>query len=212
MRTQISRAIIGLIVATGALFGRAAENELFSSPHVVGSINIEEVGRINRASLCLLDGQVGFLTERDPRRSNPDLALVPADKRQTNTKYYPRERFSASFVVDGARLRVLVDKDQLERSKVQADKDNWYLTADYSTPSPRVILTKVPTKSSHWRFVDAKFSGDAYLTFIWNENEQGKGGWLTMGNVVKAYRDGTLREAILSSDKKTRFELDEPSK
>jgi hypothetical protein len=209
MRIELLRVILSLAASAAALYAHAAENGLSPGPHIV---HIEAVAGVSGPSLCLLDGQLGFLVQQDPRRTNPDLAVVSADTRKTSTTTYPHESISTSFLIDGSSVRVLVSSDQRVHSKVQSEQANWYLTADYTTTPPRVILTKEPSKSSRWRFIDAKFSGDAFLSFIWNENDQGKGGWLAFGKVIKAYGDGTLREPILSSDEKKRFQLDGRSK
>jgi hypothetical protein len=125
------------------------------------------------------------------------------------------------YVWDGTHLRIRPGQyDEREWSKEIIAKDGWYVTADYSTKPPRVILTKEPTEDSRWRFVEA--SSSHY--FIKNENSGWKNAWLNLkedttkryssvdkglsdarGNSRNRYWEGSVYEAVLSPDEKAEF-------
>ena len=76
------------------------------------------------------------------------------------------------------------------------EKDGWYLTGDYSTKPPRVILTKEPTKFSHWAFVETDKTpscGDpeeGIDRYIKNLNDEGEDAWLVMEDKCVKYKGG----------------------
>jgi hypothetical protein len=96
-----------------------------------------------------------------------------------------------------APRNLLVDR-QGKFPKEFLAKDGWYVTADFSTDPPQVILTEKPTKGSQWARVDADYPG-RYL--IKNEYAQGKAVWLTMQKEGKTYHGGIARRPILSEEK-----------
>lgn len=93
--------------------------------------------------------------------------------------YYSR------YVWDGTHLRIHPGEDDKRVwSKEAAAKDGWYVTADYSTSPPRVIVTKEPTKYSAWQFVRGSQAGFYYIK---NENDLGKDAWLGLEDTGKLY-------------------------
>jgi hypothetical protein len=117
------------------------------------------------------------------------------------------------FYWDGEYLQIRpggLRKDRWPKEAVA--KNGWYLTGDYSTDPPRVIVTERATASSRWTFVG---SGPWYL-----KNENGHGGkdaWVALqergkrystseegdssANIPTRYWDGTVVDAILTFDK-----------
>jgi hypothetical protein len=136
-----------------------------------------------------------------------------------NPSSLPFTRLShVRYVWDGTHLQVQVDRRQWSKEAIA--KDGWYVTADYSTKPPRVIVTKEPTKYSQWRFTGAKGHQRYYIK---NENDFGKDAWLHLedtgkryslvdkglsdlqGNRPSLYWEGTMYNAVLSYDKKTAY-------
>jgi hypothetical protein len=124
----------------------------------------------------------------------------------------PPKFYYVHYFWDGTHLRVRPGDDDKSRwSKEETAKDGWYVTADYSTKPPRVILTKEPTKDSRWRFVEASRGSHYYIK---NENDRGKDAWLDMEDTGKryswgkpdsGYRDVRVYKAILSFHNKRDF-------
>jgi hypothetical protein len=135
------------------------------------------------------------------------------------------------FYRDGAMLRLKVKKDHLrimatkkkagtpEHSKEDPiakeiqeiiDKDGWYLSGNYSTDPPRVVLTKKPTKYSRWSFLKTPkyYGSDGYSCFFKNENDLGKEAWLYFEEKGTRDKKGIeLHKAILSPKKKVPYYL-----
>ena len=116
--------------------------------------------------------------------------------------------FSFGFVRDGSFLRVFIYPDVRAKSKEQAATHGWYLTGDYATTPPHVILTKEPSKYSRWTFtkIPKKIGSDGYYAHIQNENDHGKAAWLSMEQKGVRYKAGieTLKP-ILSFKEKLEF-------
>ncbi|MGD0896797.1 MAG: hypothetical protein ABR915_03105 [Thermoguttaceae bacterium] len=136
----------------------------------------------------------------------PDPAALP----------FPRSSY-VRYEWDGTHLRVHPGQDdKLQWSKDAIAKDGWYVTGDYSTNPPRVVVTKESTKNSRWSFVPGTLWGRYYLK---NENDTGTEAWLYLkdtkkrysvvnyysdshGNRLETYWEGSVYDAILSAEKK----------
>lgn len=91
--------------------------------------------------------------------------------------------YSLHFVMDGKHLRARVLSEDLlpseelidvSREKV-LEKNGWYVTADYSTNPPQVLLTKEPTQYSQWSIFPSR-GGQAFG--FRNENDLKKDAYL----------------------------------
>ena len=163
--------------------------------------------------LCLINGEVGFVTTNQSGRPPKQPAAAPLPD------------YSRLFVQDGKMLRVgkpegrvltrsvkvgnevRTSEKYVEPSKELVAKTGWYLTADYSTTPPRVVLTKKPTKTSAWEFVHAKADirdDEASAAYIKNINGRGMAVWLSVADKPIVYKDGSqVRNLTLASVKKT---------
>jgi hypothetical protein len=127
--------------------------------------------------------------------------------------------FSSCFVWDGEFLRVKMQPLSVDNktnvkgtfSGALLAKDRWYVTADYSTKPPRVVLTQQPTKYSRWSWDNVprgnghfRESADYYIK---NENDLGKDAWLAAEKEGKTYHGGIARKPILSYEKKILFDV-----
>jgi hypothetical protein len=100
----------------------------------------------------------------------------------------PPKFYYMHYFWDGVHLRVRPGNDHLnEWSKEETAKNGWYVTADYSTDPPRVILTKDPTTHSKWRFAATPRRRHYYIE---NVNDQGKDAWLSLEDSGKTYSWG----------------------
>jgi hypothetical protein len=128
----------------------------------------------------------------------------------------PRNPY-VQFIWDGRHLRVRPgESDKSQWSQEAIAKDGWYVTADYATKPPRVIVTERPTSASIWHFVAAPKWGDFYLK---NENSpEKKDAWLLLekrdkrywyadkgfpdlqGKEPDRYWEGTVWDAVLTYD------------
>jgi hypothetical protein len=118
------------------------------------------------------------------------------------------EFFPVDYVWDGAHLRVRPPKN-----RQWIPNDGWYVTADYSTDPPRVILTKDPRKDSRWRFI-ATSEPRSIGYYIKIENDRGQDAWLDLVDTGKryslrqasaGYRDVRVFKPILSFGNKRAF-------
>lgn len=146
--------------------------------------------------LILMNGELGFFA-RGVAPSDPNTRSIPTKGGQASQ--------DGCFTVDGAMLRMDVRKEHRERFKEQDAKHGWYLTADYSTDPPSVILAKKPTKYSEWTFEKIRWEGsgpEGYDVYIKNDNDLGKPAWLSMADKGIRYKGGSeLRKPILSKKK-----------
>jgi hypothetical protein len=163
---------------------------------------------------------IAVAADRVPRKNKPlgisikmmDGGLLGIDKVEEAITAKPSgppppKFYYVHYFWDGTHLRVRPGNDDKSQwSKEEIAKDGWYVTADYSTKTPRVILTKKPTKYSQWQFI-ATSTPRSMLYFIKNENDQGKDAWLDMEDTGKryswgqpdsGYRDVRVYKAILS--------------
>jgi len=107
---------------------------------ICGPICIRHSGSISdnaarKGELCVLDGEIRFVTFSE----NRDVPVAPDAP--------PLPDFSRYFVRDGQMLRVKIvplhgDADnEGDFSEKLLAKDGWYVTADFSTDPPQVVLT-----------------------------------------------------------------------
>jgi hypothetical protein len=114
---------------------------------------------------------------------------------------------SFNFFKDGAMIRV-------RNQGGKTEKDDWYLTGDYSTKPPHVIVTKEATKYSRWTLVQAPNTSDpeeGINRYLKNENDQGKDAWLSMEDKGVRYKGGEVWEArkpTLSAEKKAPYYME----
>ena len=128
---------------------------------------------------------------------------------------------SQLFRMSGDTIRVFVRAGNLEAGRLNEHdaKHNYYLTGDYSTVPPQVILTKTPEKCSHWEKVpvDPSKGTVADIFFLRNKNDLGKDAWLWYGNEgedlitsppgAKQPSIGWYAKPILSFDQKLAFQI-----
>jgi len=128
-------------------------------------------------------------------------------------------------VWDGNHLRIQPGQaDNRMWSKDAIAKNGWYVTADYTTDPPRVIVTEAPAAGSTWRFV-AISNRDEY--YIKNMGRPGKDAWLMLqprkelyraveripaappGSFENRYKEVTVFDAVLTFDgaKKEKFDV-----
>ncbi len=145
------------------------------------------------------DGLLGMAKVEEPITAKPSGPPPP--------KFY-----YINYFWDGTYVRVHPgDGDAREWSKEALEKDGWYVTADYTTDPPRVILTKEPTENSQWRFVPGSKRPRYYIK---NENGREKDAWLNTVDTGKRYsyagidgryRDARVYMAVISFSKKREY-------
>ena len=117
-------------------------------------------------------------------------------------------KLSFRFVKDGAMIRVRTKSGEIEQN-------GWYLTGDYSTKPPRIIVTKEPTKYSRWTLVEAPNTSDpeeGINRYIRNDNDQGKDAWLSTEDKGVQIKGGwDVRKPTLSFEKKTLYYVYNPN-
>jgi hypothetical protein len=148
--------------------------------------------------------EIVFVAEWRPVPKGKDLPRVPADSgiREVPLKF--------AWGSDTLRLHVPPDDPKYVKMEKQAAKKGWYLSGDYTTDPPRVILTKEATKYSHWKFVDEKYNGDATACYLKNENDLHKDAWLLVEKKGTLYKGGVeVRRFVLSPTEKTQFALED---
>lgn len=155
---------------------------------------------IHKGELCVLDGDFMIVAFGD----NGTIPGAPSDA--------PLPDYSLHFRVLQGTLRVkmaprnIVIDRQGKFSQKLLTKDGWYITADFATDPPRVVLTEKPTEHSQWSLVlTPKDTPFASRWFIKNEGAPGKAVWLSMEKDGKTYRGGVVRKPILSAEKKDYF-------
>jgi hypothetical protein len=127
-------------------------------------------------SISMLEGgTLGGISSKEVKSVDTTLPSVP------HSSY-------VHYVWDGSYLRIRPgqsDKDMWSKEAIA--KNGWYVTADYSSKPPRIIVTEKPTLNSTWRFVAAPRWGEYYLK---NENSpEKKDAWLVLEKRDKGYWD-----------------------
>jgi hypothetical protein len=155
-----------------------------------------------RFDIDLMDGGLlGFCRWKRVDAANRSAPPSGPAKRAPNFYY-------VHYVWDGTHLRVHPgEEDKREWRKEAIAKDGWYVTADYATKPPRVIVTKEPTKYSRWRFIRTEGYQRYYIK---NENDLGKDAWLRLEATDQRFarsdaREARVYKAVLSFDKKEKF-------
>lgn len=164
-----------------------------------GSVNKEETPK---EELCVLDGDLMLVAFRVYGQSpgGPNDPPLPHYSLRFVLESLVTVRRDGLAATAKLRVKLAPRPTNLEHnySKALLAKDGWYVTADFSTDPPQVILTERPEKGSRWALVDADVPG-RYL--IKNEDAAGKAVWLTMEKEGKTYRGGIARKPILSEQK-----------
>jgi hypothetical protein len=156
--------------------------------------------------LGLIDGDVGFLGRWRGDEDDQKLPLIPSDQGQPRTSF--------TFLWDYVTLQIRVQNQQ-KAMKIQADRDQWYLTAQYGEKGPRVTFTKEQEKRSRWEFVPVEGRGDSDIMYYYikNINDLGKNAWLGVDATGVRYRwHDEVRKAKLSFNDKQIFAVEQPSK
>jgi len=189
--------IVLFALGSGALvaFRVAAAGNPRDAKRICICARAEEEHSKSYVYLCLFENELGFLSAN--RMEAPRDAPVLGHK-------------SVSFMRDGAYIRTHVVEYGQDVPKLLAERNGWYLTADYSTESPTVVLTKEPTKHSEWDFVDVKdpdlTDDEAFAAQIKNRNVSAKAVWLDMQRKGIVYQGGkVVCRPALSSDQKRSF-------
>jgi hypothetical protein len=198
MNTSSLFRVIGLPMVLVSSLVFAADGTLLGSKKI---IRIATTDRPRWWTLVLCDGNLGFygLASIPP---GPNAPLIPVDN--------SRPRIVVRFTRDGATLQIYIAEDERALSQVQVQEHEWFLTGDYATTPPSVILTKEPTKYSRWTFVNKSEtrSSEGGRAYIKNENDLGKEAWLSVDGKGIVFRQGwEIRQPILSFDCKTEFDV-----
>jgi hypothetical protein len=160
-----------------------------------------------KSELCVLDGEVMFVSfrENSQRPGGPDDPPLP----DFSLQFLWRGPIVVPRAGDSGMLRAKIKqigvRDKGNVSAKLLAKDGWYVTADFSTDPPQVVLTEKPTKGSSWASVNADYPA-CYL--FKNVDAPGEAVWLTMAKEGKTYRGGIARKPILSTEK-SRFFIDD---
>ena len=150
------------------------------------------------------DGDLFFVLNTPGRSDDNNLPILRREG--------PEAGITWRFAQDSTFLRFYAPPPERQALDKLRAAHGAYVTADYSTKPPRVVLTKKPTKYSRWILEEKRFAGGGYRAYIRNDNDLGKDSWLTIGAVQKTYRNVTLCAVILSFDTKTAFFVeDEPA-
>jgi hypothetical protein len=194
--------MIALAACAALLFYPCGENAVRAEDRPIRIKHSGSLGEMHarRGDLCVLNGDltfVAFLVNRE-RPGGPGDPPLPD--------------LSVVFFRDGQMLRakivptnLLVDRAG-KYAKVLLAKDGWYVTADFTTNPPQVILTEKPTEHSRWSFVlTPEDTSYASRWFIKTERAPGEAFWLTMEAEGMAYRGGVARKPILLVEKKDYF-------
>jgi hypothetical protein len=103
----------------------------------------------------------------------------------------PPKFYGLHYFWDGTHLRVRpANRDKGQWSSEEVIREGWYVSADYSTDPPQVVLTKHPTSDSRWSFI-AESMPRRMRYYVKNDNERGKDAWLDMVDTGKKYSAGT---------------------
>jgi hypothetical protein len=187
----------GLIafIATSPLL--ADDEKLFSRSNVFAVETSEQVDHAVWLLGYASNDKVLFQGRRRGQLTEAHSTTTPAKKKL--------ELLSCHFLKDGAMIIVKAQNHGIE-------KHGWYLTGDYSTKPPSIVLTEKPTKYSRWTIVDGPHRGDpeeGINKYIKNENDQGKEAWLSMED--KDCEGGSgFRKPVLSFEKKTLYYISNP--
>jgi hypothetical protein len=162
----VATSLLLSTLLASAVLGKEDEVLTARNAYTIRSKGVDEK---RTRMLSITDGKLCFMTNASdgtkPSPSTPSVAKVPD--------------YSFGFVRDSSFLRVFIYADDRAKSKELAATHGWYLSGDYATTPPRVVLTKKPTKYSRWKFIKVpkEFGSDGYYAHIKNENDLGKDAW-----------------------------------
>jgi hypothetical protein len=154
--------------------------------------------------LGLIDGKLRFYSSSARGDDAAGLPSIPADMGGL--------RVAFRWLRDGDTFQIVVDREQRDEAKAQAEKHHWYLTANYTEKGGEVTLTKEPTKYSYWKLRDrsAGHGSETPRYHVLNVNDLGKDAWLGMDDKGVRYRGRQeLRKAILTFETKQNIVVEE---
>jgi hypothetical protein len=195
-------AIVGML---GVALPSPAKT-VFIEAYEGNSLKEWQLGRrhsLDAWNLGMIDGNLGFLGKWQGEESQKKLPGIPHDKGMM------REAFR--FLRSGDTLQIEVTPEEQDRSKIQAEKHRWYLTAKYADKDGKVTLTKEATKLSHWEFIrDKENPGvDVEHYYIKNVNDLGKDAWLgSQKEGVRYVGHQEIRKPKISFDEKQVFGIE----
>jgi hypothetical protein len=147
--------------------------------------------------LGLINGELAFLATRPDLKDEPGMPTIPRDTRGMRADFH--------WILRGDTLQIQVDQARQPSDKVEAEKNDWYLTAKYSDNGAEVVLTKDSTKHSHWGLVDKEILEPKEITrfHLRNNDDSGKTAWLGMDAKGVRYRGHIeMRKPLLSQEKR----------
>ena len=153
--------------------------------------------------LVMADVQIAFLgRSKDPAQDQSQLPRFPLDGSVPCAAYHFRR--------SGDTLQVFLRDNEKSASKVQAEKDGWYLTGKCTEKGGEVILTMGVEQFSHWSFLPAKIlDPEVQRFYIRNVGPDGKDAWLWMEDKGTRYRGGReTRKPVLSFEKQEVFNVE----
>jgi hypothetical protein len=131
-------------------------------------------------------------------------------QRASNDTKLPKIQTYSGFLfekTDGTLRLFGEDPRRTER----ATMTGWYLTADYTTMPPQVILSELPTKHSRWTFIPVNASPRNRRYYIKNERDGRKEAWLAVGEAGMLMNFGkgvaNFRKPIISFGEPPPFDL-----
>jgi len=185
--------VVGFIaIAFGSLYARESESEKVTPITIATNDANGDTSKI----LCVVGTELMFFqwkSSEAPAAETPSLSL--------------------GFAIDHAFLRVKIvppeGKRKTDFPKDLLAKDGWYVTADYSTKTPHVILAEKPTKYSKWTIHNIPVArGQDHHHYFQNQNDSRKDVWLSMEARGRKYVDGIARMPILSAERNYFFVIE----
>ena len=200
----VGPALVAVFLLLVAQTGSAAEPLPYQPPKGkplhIGGIWLTEGGTIG-----------AIAHSKEVKKENTSLPRLPG-------------RAYIHCVWDGSHLRIRPgEADKRMWSKDAIAKNGWYVTADYTTDPPRVIITEAPTAGSIWRFVAVSIRDEYYIR---NQGRPGKEAWLILqprqtlyrgvnyslpdpqGRREARYWENTVADAVLTFDSAKREKFD----
>jgi hypothetical protein len=196
------------------------ETRTFDSHSTISILSITRPAK-TQWFLSVVNGELAFSAPARNGSPTPNAPSVPVDMFGKSGLPRITTRFTLEpgnwHTANPATIRVVVDRELRARSKELAARHGCYLTADYSTDPPRVILTEKAERYSHWRFEKTGGGDEGFDAFIENENDRGKRAWLSMEekDTIYNYTENgriskggvALRKLVLSYRKEMNFEI-----
>ena len=150
------------------------------------------------------DGQRADRLFRVDRKTRPKIRVNFRDFLST----VPYRAQAYHFRRSGDTLQVFLHDNEKSASKVQAEKDGWYLTGKCTEKGGEVILTMGVEQFSHWSFLPAKIL-DPEVQRFYIRNVRPQEPWLWMEDKGTRYRGGReTRKPVLSFEKQEVFNVE----